>query len=209
MPSPRRPLHSSIVPSMASTVLSFSTSIDPEQTKKMAWSASPCRRRYSPGAQKEVLMCSDRERRQPRLAEENSESSRISLLRCMVMSERSSSGKSFRSYKEEEGVEVEREGECWGSGGGQWDMLWKCCMLQLIDYMTKMWPELLASLWQKTTTGLNQKMCDKIHTVTAKPTLTKKRKTDIKTKPSHTDFNYWGEGGVCCHTVDGETYSKH
>lgn len=76
---------------------SFSTSMEPEQTKKMAWRASPCRSRYSPGAQKEVLMCSDRERRQPRLAEANNDSSRISLLRCMVISDRNSSGKSFSS----------------------------------------------------------------------------------------------------------------
>lgn len=82
---------------MANTMPSLSTSMDPEQTKKMACSASPCRSRYSPGAQKEVLMCRDRERRQPRLAEANSDSSRISLLRCMVMSDRSSSGKSFSS----------------------------------------------------------------------------------------------------------------
>lgn len=43
-------------------------------------------------------MCSDSERKQPRLAEANSDSSRISLLRCMVMSDRSSSGKSFSSW---------------------------------------------------------------------------------------------------------------
>lgn len=89
---------------------SFSTSMDPEQTKKMAWRASPCRRRYSPGAQKEVLMCSDRERRQPRLAEANSDSSRISLLRCMVMSDRSSSGKSFSSCRDGGGEIEIREG---------------------------------------------------------------------------------------------------
>lgn len=94
-------LPSFIVPRMASTMPSFSTSMEPEQTKKMAWSASPWRRRYSPGAQKDVLMCSDRERRQPRLAEANSDSSRISLLRCMVMSDRSSSGKSFSSCKDD------------------------------------------------------------------------------------------------------------
>lgn len=111
------------VPKMASTMPSFSTSMDPEQTKKMAWRASPCRRRYSPGAQKEVLMCSDRERRQPRLAEANSDSSRISLLRCMVMSDRSSSGKSFSSC-EDDGREKGRE---WGNrreGGEAWQ-LWK------------------------------------------------------------------------------------
>lgn len=96
-PSIFHQLRGLIVPRMASTVLSFSTSMEPEQTKKMAWRASPCRRRYSPGAQKEVLMCSDNERKQPRLAEANSDSSRISLLRCMVMSDRSSSGKSFSS----------------------------------------------------------------------------------------------------------------
>lgn len=42
-------------------------------------------------------MCNDSERRQPRLAEANNDSSRISLLRCMVISDRSSSGKSFSS----------------------------------------------------------------------------------------------------------------
>lgn len=111
-PSSSSPSHPSfIIPKMASTMPSFSTSMDPEQTKKMAWRASPCRRRYSPGAQKEVLMCSDRERRQPRLAEANSDSSRISLLRCMVMSDRSSSGKSFSSC-EDDGREKGRE---WGS----------------------------------------------------------------------------------------------
>lgn len=114
--TPLPPLHppipaAFIVPRMASTMPSFSTSMDPEQTKKMAWSASPCRRRYSPGAQKEVLMCSDRERRQPRLAEANSDSSRISLLRCMVMSDRSSSGKSFSSCEDEEVAENETERE--------------------------------------------------------------------------------------------------
>lgn len=98
LPSNFHQLRGLIVPRMASTVLSFSTSMEPEQTKKMAWRASPCRRRYSPGAQKEVLMCSDNERKQPRLAEANSDSSRISLLRCMVMSDRSSSGKSFSSW---------------------------------------------------------------------------------------------------------------
>lgn len=90
---------------------SFSTSMDPEQTKKMAWSASPCRRRYSPGAQKDVLMCRDRERRQPRLAEANNDSSRISLLRCMVMSERNSSGKSFSSCGDDE----RERGKAWDS----------------------------------------------------------------------------------------------
>lgn len=84
---------------MASTIPSFSTSMEPEHTKKMACRASPCRSRYSPGAQKDVLMCSESERRQPRLAEEKSDSSRISLFRCMVMSERSSSGKSFSSCR--------------------------------------------------------------------------------------------------------------
>lgn len=93
---------------MAKTIPSFSTSMDPEQTKKMAWRASPCRSRYSPGVQKEVLMCSDSERRQPRLAEANNDSSRISLLRCMVMSERSSSGKSFSSCTDDE---EERKGK--------------------------------------------------------------------------------------------------
>lgn len=78
---------------------SFRTSMLPEHTKKMACRASPSRMRYSPGAQKVVLMCSDRERRQPRLAEAKSDNSRISLLRCMVMSERSSSGKSFSSWE--------------------------------------------------------------------------------------------------------------
>lgn len=47
-------------------------------------------------------MCSDSERRQPRLAEANKDSSRISLLRCMVMSDRSSSGKSFSSCGDDE-----------------------------------------------------------------------------------------------------------
>lgn len=47
-------------------------------------------------------MCSDKERRQPRLAEAKRDSSRISLLRCMVMSERSSSGKSFSSCEGDE-----------------------------------------------------------------------------------------------------------
>lgn len=102
-----------IVPRMARTVLSFSTSMEPEQTKKMAWRASPCRRRYSPGAQKEVLMCSDNERKQPRLAEANSDSSRISLLRCMVISDRSSSGKSFSSWGDNG-----RE-ETWGEEAGK------------------------------------------------------------------------------------------
>lgn len=92
-------IHLSIIPKMARTVPSFSTSMEPEQTKKTACRASPCRRRYSPGAQKDVLMWSDSERRQPRLAEANSDSSRISLLRCMVMSDRSSSGKSFSSWQ--------------------------------------------------------------------------------------------------------------
>lgn len=104
-----------VVPRMASTMLSLSTSMDPEQTKKMACSASPCRSRYSPGAQKDVLMCRDRERRQPRLAEANSDSSRISLLRCMVMSDRSSSGKSFSSWGgdgREEGREGDRRTYC-------------------------------------------------------------------------------------------------
>lgn len=101
-----------IVPRMASTMPSFSTSIDPEQTRNMAWSASPCRRRYSPGVQKEVLVCRDRDRRQPRLAEANSDSSRISLLRCMVMSDRSSSGKSFSSCGDDERKRGrERDGE--------------------------------------------------------------------------------------------------
>lgn len=117
--TPSRP--SFIIPKMASTMPSFSTSMDPEQTKKMAWRASPCRRRYSPGAQKEVLMCSDRERRQPRLAEANSDSSRISLLRCMVMSDRSSSGKSFSSC-EDDGREKGRE---WGSRQEEPCQLWK------------------------------------------------------------------------------------
>lgn len=53
-------------------------------------------------------MCSDSERRQPRLAEANKDSSRISLLRCMVMSERSSSGKFFSSCGDDE---EEREKE--------------------------------------------------------------------------------------------------
>lgn len=97
------------LPRIAKTMLSFSTSMDPEQTKKMACRASPCRRRYSPGAQKEVLICLDRERRQPRLAAANSDSCRISLLRCMVMSDRSSSGKSFSSCG----------GECVLGEGGQ------------------------------------------------------------------------------------------
>lgn len=104
--------HPLIVPRMASTMPSFSTSMDPEQTKKMAWRASPCRRRYSPGAQKEVLMCRDRERRQPRLAEANNDSSSISLLRCMVMSDRSSSGKSFSSCGDD-GVEGLRQRMSW------------------------------------------------------------------------------------------------
>lgn len=103
-------LHRFIIPRMASTMPSLSTSMDPEQTKKIAWSASPCLRRYSPGAQNEVLMCKDRERRQPRLAEANSDSSRISLLRCMVMSDRSSSGKSFSSCGDD-GREKGREGD--------------------------------------------------------------------------------------------------
>lgn len=63
----------------------------------MACKASPWRSRYSPGAQKEVLMCRDSDRRQPRLAHSNRDSCKISLFRCMVMSERSSSGKSFKS----------------------------------------------------------------------------------------------------------------
>lgn len=137
--TPLFPLHALIppafiVPRMASTMPSFSTSIDPEQTKKMAWSASPCRRRYSPGAQKEVLMCSDRERRQPRLAEANSESSRISLLRCMVMSDRSSSGKSFSSW-EYDGIEKcrewDREKEETGKSERRRDSYENTTMLQL------------------------------------------------------------------------------
>lgn len=119
---PAPPTPSLIVPRMARTVPSFSTSMEPEQTKKMAWRASPCRRRYSPGAQKEVLMCSDSERKQPRLAEANSDSSRISLLRCMVMSDRSSSGKSLSSWGdsareerwgEEAGEREEGQGQVW------------------------------------------------------------------------------------------------
>ena len=117
------PLHPFYVPRMANTMPSFSTSMDPEQTKKMACRASPCRRRYSPGAQKEVLICSDRERRQPRLAEANSDSSRISLLRCMVMSDRSSSGKSFSSWGDDGGERKEewnkKKREMWC--GGVWE----------------------------------------------------------------------------------------
>lgn len=88
-----------ISPSIASTVLSLSTSMEPEQTKYMACRASPWRIRNSPGAQKEVLMMSDRERRHPRLADSNRGSCSSSLFRCMAMSARSSSGKSFRSWE--------------------------------------------------------------------------------------------------------------
>lgn len=68
----------------------------------MACRASPWRSRYSPGAQNEVLIWRDKDLRQPRLAHSNSDSCKISLFRCIVMSERSSSGKSFKS--------------CWGRG---------------------------------------------------------------------------------------------
>lgn len=88
-------------PSIASTVLSFSTSMEPEQTKQMACRASPWRMRNSPGAQKEVLIISERERRHPRLADSNRGSCRSSLFKCMAMSARSSSGKSFSSWKKE------------------------------------------------------------------------------------------------------------
>jgi len=85
------------VPSMASTMPSLRTSKDPEQTKCCACRASPWRIRYSPGAQKEVLMCKDSERRHPLLAEEKRGSCRMSLFRCMAMSARNSSGKSCKS----------------------------------------------------------------------------------------------------------------
>lgn len=88
------------LPRMARTVLSFRTSIDPEQTKYIAWRASPWRMRNSPGAQKEVLMMSDRDRRQPLLADSNSGSCSSSLFKCMAMSALSSSGKSFSSWGE-------------------------------------------------------------------------------------------------------------
>lgn len=110
------------LPKMARTIPSFSTSMDPEHTKKMACRASPCRSRYSPGAQKDILMFSESERRQPRLADEKRDSSRISLFRCMVMSERSSSGKSFSSCSEgrsQTGSAGRGEGEG-GEGAGEW-----------------------------------------------------------------------------------------
>lgn len=97
------PFCSSDLPSIASTVLSFRTSMDPEQTKYMACRASPCRMRNSPGAQKEVLIMRDRERRQPLLADSNRGSWSSSLFRCMAMSALSSSGKSFSSCKVREG----------------------------------------------------------------------------------------------------------
>lgn len=85
------------VPNMASTMPSLRTSKDPEQTKCCACRASPWRIKYSPGAQNEVLMCKDSERRHPLLAEEKRGSCRMSLFRCMAMSARSSSGKSCKS----------------------------------------------------------------------------------------------------------------
>lgn len=81
--------------------------MEPEHTKYIACRASPCRRRYSPGAQKEVLICRDRDLRQPRLAHSKRESCKISLFKCMVMSERSSSGKSFKSCQKKKKREKE------------------------------------------------------------------------------------------------------
>ncbi|TNN79038.1 hypothetical protein EYF80_010717 [Liparis tanakae] len=74
----------------------------------MACRASPCRMRNSPGAQKEVLMMSESERRQPRLADSNRGSCSSSLFRCMAMSALSSSGKSFSSCRARGGGDISK-----------------------------------------------------------------------------------------------------